>query len=151
MCARYHRPTLLGCCLVLLQLRCCAAEVTFPTTVEVDLVFPRNDTYAPSAIFPIVLAVHNAHAAVALDPQIRWYIDRVIPPRNTTMSPGGAPIHLTAANLSSSDLYLTFGGLYGHLDMGTFKCRSIYSPFKLFRDGCVSDAETGSIQYYAFE
>jgi hypothetical protein len=114
-------------------------------------VFPRSDTYAPSAIFPVVLAVHNAHAAVALDPHIRWYLDRIIPPRNTTISPGGAPIHLTAANLSRSDLYRTFGGLYGHLDTGTFKGRVIYFPFKLLRDDCVSDAETGNIQYYALE
>ena len=145
MYARYHRPTLLGYCLILLQLRCCAAKITFPTTVEVDLVFPRNDTYAPSAIFPVVLAVHNAHAAVALDPNIRWYIDRITPPRNTTTSPGGAPIHLTAANHSSSDLYLTFGGLYGHLDIGACKSRANYLlPFQAVS---TSEAETGSIRY----
>jgi hypothetical protein len=41
---------------------------TFPATVEVDLIFPRNDTYAPSAMFPIVFAFQNAALAPSLDP-----------------------------------------------------------------------------------
>jgi len=48
-----------------------AAQVggtTFPATVEVDLIFPRNDTYAPSALFPIVFAFQNAALAPSLDP-----------------------------------------------------------------------------------
>ena len=60
MCGRYHRSALLGCCLRLLQLRCCAAEITFSTTVEMDLVFPHNDTYAPSVISDVLLSVGRA-------------------------------------------------------------------------------------------
>lgn len=41
---------------------------TFPATVEVDLIFPRNDTYAPSTLFPIVFAFQNAALASSLDP-----------------------------------------------------------------------------------
>ncbi|CAK7212943.1 hypothetical protein SCUCBS95973_001631 [Sporothrix curviconia] len=44
------------------------ATATFPQTVEVDLVFPRNETYAPSAVFPIVFAFQNAPFAPPLDP-----------------------------------------------------------------------------------
>jgi hypothetical protein len=40
-----------------------ADPTTFPATVEVDLIFPRNDTYAPSALFPIVFAFQNAALA----------------------------------------------------------------------------------------
>lgn len=43
---------------------------TFPATVEVDLIFPRNDTYAPSAIFPIVFAFQNAALVPSLDPRL---------------------------------------------------------------------------------
>lgn len=49
----------------------CARQVdatTFPSTVEVDLIFPRNDTYAPSALFPIVFAFQNAQLVPSLDP-----------------------------------------------------------------------------------
>jgi hypothetical protein len=48
-----------------------AAQVggtTFPATVEVDLIFPRNDTYAPSTLFPIVFAFQNAALAYSLSP-----------------------------------------------------------------------------------
>ncbi|KAF3805792.1 hypothetical protein GCG54_00005156 [Colletotrichum gloeosporioides] len=36
--------------------------------VEVDLVFPRNDTYAPTAWFPIVFAVRNSSLAQRISP-----------------------------------------------------------------------------------
>ncbi|KAL2016191.1 hypothetical protein VTK56DRAFT_4080 [Thermocarpiscus australiensis] len=48
-----------------------AAQVgaaTFPVTVEVDLIFPRNDTYGPSPLFPIVFAFQNAALAPSIDP-----------------------------------------------------------------------------------
>lgn len=43
---------------------------TFPATVEVDLIFPRNDTYGPSVLFPIVFAIQNIALAPSLDPSI---------------------------------------------------------------------------------
>jgi hypothetical protein len=46
-----------------------AGAITFPATVEVDLIFPRNDTYAPSAMFPIVFAFQNAALVPSLDPE----------------------------------------------------------------------------------
>lgn len=49
----------------------CVTQVcanTFPATVEVDLIFPRNDTYAPSAIFPVVFAFQNAALVPSLKP-----------------------------------------------------------------------------------
>ncbi|KAL0466563.1 hypothetical protein QR685DRAFT_99617 [Neurospora intermedia] len=46
------------------------AQATFPATVEVDLIFPRNDTYAPSTLFPIVFAFQNAALAPSLDPSL---------------------------------------------------------------------------------
>ncbi|KAK7923719.1 hypothetical protein PG985_007790 [Apiospora marii] len=42
-----------------LALMCWAAQVgatTFPATVEVDLIFPQNETYAPTEVFPFVFA-----------------------------------------------------------------------------------------------
>ncbi|KAJ5094021.1 hypothetical protein N7456_009882 [Penicillium angulare] len=46
--------------------------------IELDLVFPRNDTYAPLAFFPIVLAVQNANLAWQLGAAIQYslyYLD----------------------------------------------------------------------------
>ncbi|KAK8036445.1 hypothetical protein PG991_001582 [Apiospora marii] len=56
-----------------LALLCWAAQVgatTFPATVEVDLIVPQNETYAPTEIFPFVFAWQNAALAPSLDPGI---------------------------------------------------------------------------------
>lgn len=50
-----------------------------PTIVEFDGIFPViEETYAPASAFPLVLAVQNATAALALRPQVYWYI-RTVP------------------------------------------------------------------------
>lgn len=35
------------------------AEVSYPTTVEFDIIFPRNDTYAPTDLMPFIFAFQN--------------------------------------------------------------------------------------------
>ncbi|KAI1735374.1 hypothetical protein F4680DRAFT_435695 [Xylaria scruposa] len=39
----------------------------YPTTLEVDIVFPRNDTYAPVDVFPLVIAIQNNSLSQFLD------------------------------------------------------------------------------------
>ncbi|KAF2281536.1 uncharacterized protein EI97DRAFT_429549 [Westerdykella ornata] len=41
--------------------------------VEVDLVFPRNETYAPTPLLPIIFAFQNAELAPSVGFQIRFY------------------------------------------------------------------------------
>jgi hypothetical protein len=53
-----------------------AAQLTFPATVEVDLIFPRNDTYAPTAHMPIVFAIQNSRYAAPLDLHFSYTIFR---------------------------------------------------------------------------
>jgi len=48
------------------------AQSTFPTTVEMDLIFPRNETYAPMDITPIVFAFRNSPGWTSLVPQLSW-------------------------------------------------------------------------------
>ena len=62
--------------LIFLLLACGSAQ-TYPATVEFDVVFPLNDTYAPAALFPIVFAIQNPQAAVLLTLTIEWYLGRV--------------------------------------------------------------------------
>ncbi|KAL6815072.1 hypothetical protein J3E69DRAFT_370557 [Trichoderma sp. SZMC 28015] len=45
---------------------------TLPATLEVDLLFPRNETYAPSWLMPVVFAVQNSSLAVPLGVSIQW-------------------------------------------------------------------------------
>jgi hypothetical protein len=61
----------------LLALTCGSAAQTYPATVEFDLVFPRNDTFAPAQLMPLVFAIQNPKATVALPFAIEWYIARV--------------------------------------------------------------------------
>lgn len=54
-----------------------AEDVLCTTTVELDVVFPRNDTYAPTPIFPVVFAVQNLlAAALSTSLYIEWAVIR---------------------------------------------------------------------------
>ncbi|KAI0868462.1 hypothetical protein GGS24DRAFT_482284 [Hypoxylon argillaceum] len=48
----------------------------YPTTLEVDVVFPRNDTYAPVDAFPLVVAIQNNFLSQYLefDMAVLWAI-----------------------------------------------------------------------------
>jgi hypothetical protein len=74
---------------------------TFPATVEIDLIFPRNDTYAPTALFPIVFAFQNAALATSLDPGIEIILYNGTRPNLTTVA--SRVLDLRYANFSGSD------------------------------------------------
>lgn len=65
--------------LILLITACTAtAQSQGPATFEFDLVFPRNETYAPTALMPVVFAFRNSPAWIPLIPILRWDI-RILP------------------------------------------------------------------------
>jgi hypothetical protein len=45
--------------------------------VEIDFVFPRNDTYAPTDLMPVVFAVQSPQTALGLDMLIQWSVLRI--------------------------------------------------------------------------
>ncbi len=49
-----------------------AAQPSFPVAIELDVVFPRNDTYAPVPAMPIVFALQNANKFGPLLQQLSW-------------------------------------------------------------------------------
>jgi hypothetical protein len=52
-----------------------AAEVSYPATIEVDLLFPRNETYSRNiTTIPIIFAIQNGRAAYTTGWQINWNI-----------------------------------------------------------------------------
>ena len=68
-------------CLVV-SLACLAAVVSAANgdVLEVDVVFPRNETYAPTDSFPVISAFQNAHLAWYLNMDIRYLIrNRSVP------------------------------------------------------------------------
>lgn len=50
------------------------AQATTSGILELDLVFPRSDTYAPSALFPFVWAIQNPRLTLPLDLNIEYTI-----------------------------------------------------------------------------
>lgn len=79
--------------------------------VEVDLIFPRNETYAPFARLPIIFAFQNSHLAPFLDPIIEINAQLVqnangstqwTPPDSTYLE------QLRWANFTNNDTYFAY-------------------------------------------
>ncbi|KAL4938843.1 hypothetical protein BDV06DRAFT_200087 [Aspergillus oleicola] len=76
------------------------------SVVEVDLIFPRNETYSPTEAFPIVWAIQNSAKAQLLNP---WVTYRINSWANSSITFNRtSPIEVYEANLSSSDPYLFY-------------------------------------------
>ncbi|KAB8277073.1 hypothetical protein BDV30DRAFT_234873 [Aspergillus minisclerotigenes] len=82
---------LLFCCLVLLTPSLAQETPYTPQTIELDLVFPRNDTYAPVDYFPLILGLQNAKAAWPQGVKIAWKLERL--DTDTTLQEGYFPPH----------------------------------------------------------
>lgn len=82
-----------------------AGQSKVPETVEVNLVFPHNDTYAPVPFIPIVFAIQNFHASRSLF--LSFYFKIVGAPWwNTTIQEG--IMHMEHANYSNNASNLHF-------------------------------------------
>lgn len=117
-------------CFLALPFSClCTAQASLPATVEVDLIFPRNDTYAPSPNLPFVFAIQNSEVAAALNPEFSLQIVEVGSNHSVGKS---VALRTSKANFSSSDPYFVYWdtNLFNHtegtwsllLDVGTLNC-----------------------------
>ncbi|KAJ5701127.1 hypothetical protein N7488_008675 [Penicillium malachiteum] len=73
-----------------------------PGIFEVDLVFPRNATYSPQALTPIVWALQNPSLASPLTASLTWNLWEGNN-RGSPGSVGGGAIELSLMNVSSSE------------------------------------------------
>jgi hypothetical protein len=71
-------------------------------TFEIDLVFPRNETYAPRPNFPVIVGFENSELAPNLNPSISLEIDDLNAPNKSSVS---VIYHLESTNWTSSDPY----------------------------------------------
>ncbi len=84
------------------SLACLGAVVNAAGVVEIDVIFPRNETYAPSDRFPVVFAVQNA----ALAKHLRLDIDSFIRNGSDLTNVFGHYSHdLANANFSSEPYF----------------------------------------------
>jgi hypothetical protein len=79
------------------------ATPKYPTTVELDLVFPRNETYAPVGLMPITFALQNPQAAVPLHLLIEWKMGRMEGVGTSAVVLEGDTDDFSRANLSTND------------------------------------------------
>ncbi|OHE94793.1 hypothetical protein CORC01_09900 [Colletotrichum orchidophilum] len=99
--------------------------------VEVDLVFPRNDTYAPTPLLPIIFGFQNSPLAPALAPQITfsiWNYDNKSDAVDTTA------YDVRWANFSSSDPYFEYRGFVDFNVEKTWEIRYTVRWFSCTKD-----------------
>ncbi|KAK2874928.1 hypothetical protein FQN49_001929 [Arthroderma sp. PD_2] len=63
-----------------------ASNNTFPRILEADLVFPRNDTYAPIPYMPFVLAIQNFHTTKSFYRMLKYNFSTASDPEHPIVS-----------------------------------------------------------------
>ena len=95
-----HHLRLLGRVLLVFQTCLFAVQAA---VVEVDLIFPRNETYAPGPFMPVVFAIQNSAIAAPLDIYITWHVTQL----DGNASTSGA-LDLRQTNFTRSDPFFVF-------------------------------------------
>ncbi|RMJ23487.1 hypothetical protein PHISP_05637 [Aspergillus sp. HF37] len=103
--------SLLGLLTLLLEAMA-APNITSPQTVEVDMVFPRNETYGLSTLMPVVFAIQNPDLAPLLGLSLSYTIFDARTWNNTA----SAILDINWAN-ASSDPYFVFDGMQKFSDV----------------------------------
>lgn len=85
-------------------------------TVEVDLAFPQNDTYAPAIIFPVAFAFQNSELAGYLQPLVTYDIYPYQGNGSEGNSTASGYYNMAWTNWTTSDPYIEYGGAVMTLD-----------------------------------
>ncbi|KFY12957.1 hypothetical protein V491_06581 [Pseudogymnoascus sp. VKM F-3775] len=97
--------SLLGSSVAVL-LACSRTALAASGVVEVDLVFPQNDTYAPAHIIPIAFAFQNSDLAGSLQPSLAFTIN---PYGNNTKAIVNGHFEMIWTNFTESNLFIQYG------------------------------------------
>ncbi|KAJ6783177.1 hypothetical protein PWT90_03748 [Aphanocladium album] len=101
----FWRPLLQRLALAAQMLSAASAAASLSGTVEIDLIFPQNATYAPTTMMPVVWAVQDANLAAAVDGRLEVAVMSSIHGRarmNSWLLP------LTPANLTGKEIYYAY-------------------------------------------
>ncbi|KAK7932009.1 hypothetical protein PG985_002721 [Apiospora marii] len=87
-------------------------QAASPTSgiMELDLAFPRNQTFAPTARLPIVFGYQNPELAAALNTQVSFTVWNLDDMGNSVVS---SSFNVRQANLTSRDPFLQYGYFEG--------------------------------------
>ncbi|KAL5045694.1 hypothetical protein BDW71DRAFT_198181 [Aspergillus fruticulosus] len=82
------------------------ASIT-PGVTEVDLIFPRNESYSPSPLTPIIVTIQNPSLLSSLNPEISYYIEQQNVNTKESVSTSGS-VQLSNTNYITSDPYFPY-------------------------------------------
>lgn len=109
-----------------------AAVDISPVIMEIDLVFPRNDTYATAPLTPIVFAFRNAALAPYLNPTISFSIWNLNDMGNDVLT---MTYDVRWANFSDSEPYFAYRGFDKFAAEGDWMLK-----YTIGWDGCDEEA-----------
>jgi len=109
--------SLLSLLSVLLQSTSTLAD-TFPATLELDLLFPLNTTYAPTTLFPIVFALQNAPLFPLFDPQFDFQIWDITHGNGLNATSYAPVLDLSTTNFTVAETIFVY--TYVHLPVGSY-------------------------------
>ncbi|KAI0809652.1 hypothetical protein GGR55DRAFT_648732 [Xylaria sp. FL0064] len=142
LCARrtsalWVLPTISWFCLAI-------SAVTYPTTIEFDSVFPRNNTYSPVDLMPIMFSVQNSSVASSLGFVVTWVL-AIADDDDQYISQDSGRIDLAFADYRDSDPY--FAIHYTNLR----KIEGIYRmTWSLDADYCHANSSHASVNNFTF-
>ncbi|KAF4772359.1 hypothetical protein HAV15_004795 [Penicillium sp. str.  len=118
---------------------------------EVDVVFPRNDTFEPMPLMPIVFAVQNNAALEKLYPTLRYRVSLLHQPSNATFSSfTRLPIEDLPANQTTQFLYNGVANLVNIEDTWKFEWNLGWTNCSTSDNGTDYDNEHGSSDQNGF-
>lgn len=85
----------------------------YPGIVEVDLIFPRNDTYGLAKSMPVIFTVQNPHLAEPLGLEIDWDIRRLGSWEEEDRIVKWGHLHPEDFEYSSNDTFFRYERSYG--------------------------------------
>jgi hypothetical protein len=86
--------------------------------VELDMVFPRNDTYPTLQRLPVVFAIRNPALSQNLDMSIRFYVDRAL--SDPIIPVGLGKYDMRSINTSSNDTHFEYRDFLRFDEEGTW-------------------------------
>lgn len=107
-----------------------AAQTTYPTIVELELVFPREGISAPAELMPLVFAVQNSQAVPSLGLTVGWQIGKIDGSENPLFSGFWG---LTSTNYSSDQYYI-----FTHIQLSNQTKGDFRVPWYVYANNCSS-------------
>ncbi|KAE8143472.1 hypothetical protein BDV38DRAFT_277491 [Aspergillus pseudotamarii] len=122
---------------------CTWASIT-PGVAEVDLIFPRNESYPPSPLTPVIFAIQNPGLLSSLEPRIKYSIEQQNVSTSDMVSTSGS-IELSKINYTASDPYFLYWSTNKLNIEGTFL---IAWELKMYN--CSHDPESNDLNFEYF-